>query len=59
MHAAEVERVRRALSEFDYVQFTFCDINGYSRGKMQPVRYADDFQKGLATFNGKARSVTI
>ena len=59
MYTDKVKRVRQALSRFDYVQFTFCDINGVSRGKMQPVRNADDFQKGLTIYNGKTISLVF
>ena len=59
MYTDKVKRVRQALSRFDYVHFTFCDINGVSRGKMQPVRNADDFQKGLTIFVGKTMCAHI
>ena len=59
MYTDKVKRVRQALSGFDYVQFTFCDINGVSRGKMQSVRNADDFQNGLAIYNGKTMSLVF
>ncbi|XP_041347764.1 uncharacterized protein LOC121367563 isoform X2 [Gigantopelta aegis] len=41
------------LEKYQYVQFTFCDINGTSRGKILPVRNADSFEKGLAIYAGK------
>ncbi|XP_041355710.1 lengsin-like [Gigantopelta aegis] len=48
----KLERTRQELSKYQYVQFTFCDINGTSRGKILPVRNADSFEKGLAIYAG-------
>ncbi|XP_041355721.1 lengsin-like [Gigantopelta aegis] len=52
----KVERIQQELSKFQYVLFTFCDINGTSRGKILPVRNAASFEKGVAMHGG---SMTI
>ena len=48
-----VESVRQELMKFQYVQFTVCDINGVSRGKIVPVRNKDNFENGVFIYAGK------
>ena len=48
------EAFKKNIAQYDYVRFTFCDLNGQSRCKLVPARVAAEYMdKGVEDINGE------
>ena len=54
------ETFKKNIAQYDYVRFTFCDLNGQSRCKLVPAPVAAEYMdKGVEDINGECRGITF
>ena len=59
-HKALLQATRLKLKDYDFVRFTFPDLNGISRGKLIPARHAVDIlEEGTGCFAGKYHTLLL
>ena len=48
------ETFKKNIAQYDYVRFTFCDLNGQSRCKLVPARVAAEYMdKGVEAIDSE------
>ena len=59
-HTDAMETLLRKISDYDYIRFAFCDLNGVARCKLITGRNADKFiSEGLGDYAGMYENLNI